>query len=101
MLQEHICSSVVRIAKDISIYLPIDCVSIAVVVDELDGATGHRVSNIKLSTIIPLNKMRDIMLNAIHPVDCVKSFVHHIKFNRTTGFNKVVKISPGNNLFSI
>jgi len=101
LLQEHICSSVIRIAKEITIYFPVNYVSITVVVDELDGATGHRINNVKLSTLIPSNRMGDIVLKAINPVDCVKSFVHNMKFVKTTGFSNVAKIDIENNLLSI
>lgn len=101
LFQEHVCSTVIRIAKEISIYFPVNYVLVTVTINELNGATGHRETNTKLSVVIPVSKIHAIALELINPVDCVKSFIHNMKFARTTGFTNVVKIDMENNLLSI
>jgi hypothetical protein len=98
---EHICSSVIRIAKEVSNYFPVNFICVTVIINELNTATGYRVDNIIMSVLMPINKIENLNLESINPIDSVKSFIHNLKFTKSLGFTAVAKIDIENNLLSL
>ncbi|MFA8300545.1 MAG: hypothetical protein ACEPOV_10310 [Hyphomicrobiales bacterium] len=96
--QDHVCSSLIRIAREAFAHLPIDLVRINAVSNILNGATGFVEEQAILSVIIPKETICKLNLNLIDPSDSMMNFVHNMKFNKTKGFSVVSKATIGNDL---
>jgi len=97
---EHICSCVIRIAKEISIFFPISYIIITVISKDLDKATGHNANSAILSLLTTPDKIKGLNLKTILPSETIKSFNHNLKFTKTNGFGPVSKIDVKNSILS-
>ncbi len=92
LYQDHVCSSVIRVAREVFAYLPVDHVRINATTMLLNSATGYLEDKPILSVIIPLATIDLLNLNAIDPSDSMQNFIHNMKFKKTTGFTEVEKV---------
>ncbi|NOQ24649.1 MAG: hypothetical protein GQ564_04735 [Bacteroidales bacterium] len=92
LYQDHICSSVIRIAREVFAYVPVEYSKINAVSNLLNSATGHMEKQSILSVIILPETLNKLNLDTIDPSDSMKNFVHNMKFNKTSGFSIVEKV---------
>jgi hypothetical protein len=96
LYQDHICSAVIRIAREFFAYLPIEYVKVNAMSELLNTKTGHMEEKPILSVIIPLKTLDKLNLNTIDPSDSMLNFMHNMKFTKTTGFKEVEKVELDN-----
>lgn len=93
MLQDYVCSVMIRMARDLFALLPVDRVIIHAVDDALNTATGNTEEVTYVSVIFDRATFNKINLDAIDPSDSLSNFEYNMKFGKTTGFKPVVKLT--------
>lgn len=93
MLQDYVCSVMIRIARDMFALLPVDKVIVHAVDNALNTATGNREEVTYVSVIFDRATFNKINLDAIDPSDALSNFEYNMKFGKTTGFKPVVKLT--------
>lgn len=97
IFQDYVCSSAIRIAREVFSLLPVDKVLINSKDKILNKKTGHLENQIILSVLIPKDTIKAINLNKIDPSDSMENFIHNMKFKKTTGFDPVDKVNLNKN----
>lgn len=92
LYQDHICSSVIRIARELFAHLPLEFVRINAMAEVLNSATGHIENQPILSAILPPETINKLNLETIDPSDSMKNFAHNMKFSKTKGFDVIKKV---------
>lgn len=92
LYQDHICSSSIRVAREIFAYLPVKKARINALTNILNGATGHLEEQPILSVIFVPDTIDRLNLATIDPSDSMQNFVHNMKFSKTGGFSPVLKV---------
>lgn len=92
LYQDHICSSTIRVAREVFAYLPIDKARINAISNMLNSTTGHLEDQPILSIIFVPETIGKLNLETIDPSDSMQNFIHNMKFNKTNGFSAVSKI---------
>lgn len=92
LYQDHICSSCMRVAREIFAYLPVDYARVNAIAKVLNSSTGHLEEQPILSVIFTENTIKQLNLETIDPSDSLINFVHNMKFSKTNGFNVVDKV---------
>lgn len=92
LYQDHICSSVIRVARESFAYLPIDSIRITAISNILNSVTGHLEDQPILSVVILRETIEKLKLETIDPSDSMKNFIHNMKFNKSNGFSVVEKV---------
>lgn len=94
MYQDYICGCVLRAAREIFSFLPVEFVFVHVMSELVDSATGHLEPQPILSVAIPRMTLERLNFSAIDPSNSMQNFKHNMKFSKTNGFNIVSKLSP-------
>ena len=94
--QDYVCSSILRIAREMFALLPIKIVFINAIGDILNTKTGLQEEQSVVSVAIPTTTLSKINFIAIDPSDSMGNFVFNMKFNKTSGFQSVERINPEN-----
>ncbi|MCK4663750.1 MAG: hypothetical protein KAT68_12840 [Bacteroidales bacterium] len=92
LYQDHICSSVIRVAREVFAYLPLEYARINAMSKILNSTTGHLEKQPILSVILLPETIENLNLDTIDPSDSMQNFVHNMKFNKTKGFSSVEKV---------
>lgn len=94
--QDHVCSAMLRIARDLFALLPAKAVLVTAKDDLLDGATGYHVSAAIASFFVPRETFWKLNLERIDPSDACEKFINCMNFKATSGFRAVdpVQIPP-------
>lgn len=93
MLQDYVCSVMIRMARDLFALLPVDKVIVHAVDDGVNTATGNKEELTYVSVIFDRATFDKINLDAIDPSDSLSNFEYNMKFGKTTGFKPVVKLT--------
>ena len=93
MMQDYVCSVMIRIARDMFALLPVDKVIVHAVDTALNTATGNQEEVTYVSVIFDRVTFDKINLDAIDPSDSLSNFEYNMKFGKTTGFKPVVKLT--------
>ncbi len=93
MLQDYICSVMIRMARDLFALLPIEKVIVHAVDDTVNTATGNKEEVTYISVIFDRDTFDKLNLDAIDPSDSLSNFEYNMKFGKTTGFKPVVKLT--------
>ena len=94
LYQDHISSSILRIALEIFNCLPVDCVRINAISNILNSKTGFLEKQPIVSVLIPKQTLEKINLDSIDPSDSMSNFKHFMQFKKAEGFKPVEKIDP-------
>lgn len=89
LYQDHVCSAMLRIAREIFNYLPVPIARISAASEMLNTQTGYVENHYIVSAIIPRQTLDKMNLEAIDPSDSMKNFLHSMKFKKTEGFQRV------------
>lgn len=93
MLQDYVCSVMIRMARDLFALLPVDKVIVHAVDNALNTATGNVEEVTYVSVIFDRATFEKINLDAIDPSDSLSNFEYNMKLGKTTGFKPVVKLT--------
>ena len=92
LIQDYVCSSSLRIAKELFLTLPINNVIIHAYDTIINSATGNNEDIIMLSVEISESNFSKLNLDKIDPSDAIEEFNHKMKFTKSNGFGSVEKI---------
>lgn len=81
--QDHLCSAVLRMARDFIALLPVKTIVIHGYIPDLDSANGQQKERCVLSCALSRTAMNQIDFNQIDPSDCVSSFPHSMKISKS------------------
>jgi len=90
--QDHVCSAVLRVAREMFAFLPINKVIVSAIIEAVNTSTGNLEDTTILSVFIPKETIKTINFDLIDPSDCMSNFVHNMDFKKTKGFSKVEEI---------
>src|SRR5690606_14924786 len=93
LYQDHICSAVLRISREVFAYLPVDFAIINAKAEMVDPQSGHLEKKIILSVKIMPETIQKLNLDMIDPSDSMRNFVHNMNFKKTSGFSAVERVS--------
>lgn len=97
LYQDHVCSVVLRVARELFNYLLVPCVRVNAVAEMLNTQTGYIEKQTILSVVVPRKTLDNMNLDAIDPSDSMGNFIHAMKFKKTEGFQQVEKVDwPSN-----
>ena len=91
--QDHVCSCLLRVAREIFGLLPITGVQANALINALNSQTGFMEDQVIISALIKRETLAQLNLNNIDPSDSFKNFVHHMKFTKSKGFEAVERIN--------
>lgn len=93
LLQDYVCSVMIRMARDLFALLPVEKVIVHAVDDALNTATGNNEEVTYVSVIFDRAAFQKINLDKIDPSDSLNNFEYNMKFGKTTGFKPVEKLT--------
>lgn len=97
LYQEHICSCILRVAREVLALLPAKAVLITASADSTDPTTGHCVEQPVLSAVIARASMVGLDYERLDPSDAMENFLHRGDFraSRKVGaFSPIVPLKP-------
>ncbi len=93
LMQDYVCSTVIRVARDAFALLPVDTVIVHAVDKVLNTATGYEEELTLVSVKFDRAKLMSLNMSMIDPSDAIGGFENHMKFKKTAGFDPVERIS--------
>ena len=90
--QDYVCSSVIRIARDLYALLPLNNIYIHAVDNRLNTATGHMEKITILSVKLDKGKLNRLNFANIDCSDAIETFEHRMNFKKTKGFEAVDRL---------
>ncbi|WP_121964878.1 hypothetical protein [Myroides sp. N17-2] len=92
LYQDHICSVVLRISREIFAHLPVDFTIVNALSEMVDPQSGHLEKKVILSVKVMPETIEKLNLLTIDPSDSMKNFIHNMNFKKTQGFQAVERI---------
>ncbi|AEK22545.1 Conserved hypothetical protein [Capnocytophaga canimorsus Cc5] len=92
LYQDYVCGCVLRIAREVFSFLPIEFVFINVKSELLNQATGYLERQTILSVAIPKQTFDRLNFEMLDPSDSMINFKHNMKFTKTKGFDVVTNL---------
>lgn len=92
LMQDYVCSTTIRVARDAFALLPVDTVIVHAVDKILNTATGYEEETTLLSVKFDRNTIMSLNMGMIDPSDALNNFETHMKFKKTSGFEPVERI---------
>lgn len=92
LYQDHICSVVLRISREVFAYLPVDYAIVNALSEMVDSQSGHLEKKVILSVKIVPETIDKLNLQMIDPSDSMRNFVHNMNFKKTIGFLEVARV---------
>lgn len=89
LYQDYVASVAIRIAADLFAILPITECYVTCQASMLNSGTGHLEATPILSVFFIKATVAKLRLESIDPSDALVNFVHHMKFKRTSGFERI------------
>ena len=94
LMQDYICSTMIRIARDSFALLPVQKVYVHAADDVLNTATGYNTEVTLVSAEFGREQLMSLNMEMIDPSDALSGFKNNMKFAKTTGFKPVERILP-------
>lgn len=94
LMQDYICSTMIRVARDSFALLPVEKVYVHAADDVLNTATGYNTEVTLVSAEFGRAQLSSLNMEMIDPSDALTAFKHNMKFAKTTGFKAVERILP-------
>jgi len=95
LFQDHVCSAVLRVAREVMANLPVDLVLVTAKDRLLNKQTGHLEEQALLSAVIPRSTINELNLDLIDPSDSMQNFVHRMDFKKSRGFQPIEALEAG------
>lgn len=93
LYQDHVCSAILRVAREIFALLPVDYARINAISNMLNTQTGFMEDKPIVSVIIMPETLNKLNMDSLDPSDSMNNFIHAMKFKKSTGFEPVEKAS--------
>ncbi len=93
--QDYVCSCAIRLAREIFAVLPVNIAIVHAVDNIINTTNGHQEDCTILSVIFNKEKFMNINFDRIDASDFVETFLHNMKFMKTSGFRQVVRLNLG------
>ncbi|KPW70872.1 Uncharacterized protein ALO76_02292 [Pseudomonas syringae pv. coriandricola] len=94
LLQDYVCSCVMRVGRELLALLPDDIVIVTAVDALLNPVTGHVEDLPVLSVVFSGQTLSRLNVEAIDPSEAMKNFTHNMAFKKTVGFAPVQRVEP-------
>ncbi|HEX8595696.1 MAG TPA: hypothetical protein VF682_20835 [Pseudomonas sp.] len=94
LLQDYVCSCVMRVGRELLSLLADDIVVVTAVDALLNPVTGHVEDLPVLSVVFSAQTLERLNLDSLDPSEAMKNFLHNMAFKKTTGFSPVDRVSP-------
>jgi len=92
IIQDYICSCVIRIAREMFALLPVERALIHAVDSVLDTSTGHEEEVTVLSVLMEREMLSHINLERVDPSEALNHFECNMDFKKTQGLKPVERI---------
>jgi uncharacterized tellurite resistance protein B-like protein len=93
LASDHVCSCLLRIAREVFALLPADVVLATVVDTQLDASTGHPIETPILSVAMHRESLEVLNFSSLHPFEALANFNHLMDFKKTSGFAPVSELT--------
>lgn len=93
LLQDYVCSTCIRAARDTFALLPVDTVYVHAVRSEVNPATGLDEEETYVSVKFTKDWFEKVDFNRIDPSQFMTLFECRMKFAKTTGFSPIIRLS--------
>ena len=97
LYQDHICSCILRVAREVLALLPANAVLITASADSTDPTTGHVVEQPVLSAVITRASMVGLDYEHLDPSDAIENFLHRGDFRasrKVSAFSPILPLKP-------
>lgn len=94
LYQDHVCSCVLRVARELFALLPIQMAVVHAVSELLNSATGHLEWQPILSVAVPRETLDRLNLSTIDCSESMRNFVHNTNFKKMRGFTTCERLQP-------
>ena len=92
LMQDYVCSTVIRVARDTFALLPVQTCKVHAVDVVLNSATGNDEEVTILSALIDRDKLASINMDRIDPSDALEAMGCNMSFKKTSGFGAVKRV---------
>ena len=89
LYQDHVCSCLLRVARETLALLPVEYVLVNVVSDLLDPSTGRITPQVLVSATVFPETLTRLNFETLDPSDSMRNFKHNMSFTKTGGFKPV------------
>lgn len=93
LFQDYVCSSLLRVAREVFAILPVDKVEVTALDEMLNSATGHMEEQPIVSALFTRNTIEKMNLDKIDPSDSMSNFVCNMDFKKSNGFRPVTRLN--------
>src|SRR5690606_36573018 len=101
LYQDHICSVVLRISREVFAYLPVDFAIINAKAEMVDLQSGHLEKKIILSVKIMPETIQRLNLDMIDPSDSMRNFVHNMNLKKLRVLMKLIEFHKKTLLYKL
>ena len=95
--QGWISSCVLRVARELFAFLPLDTVLVTVLIDTLDYSTGHPIELPVLSVSMPRVEINRLRYDQLNPYNAIENFPHRGTLSvsrRSEDFERIIPLTP-------
>ena len=92
IMQDYVCGTAIRIAREIFAMLPVRVVLVHAVDDMVNTVTGYREQMTILSVQYERERFDRVNFQNIDASDFTETFLHNMNFRKTTGFKPVKRM---------
>ncbi len=92
LYQDYVCSSTLRVGRELFALLPIEEVVVTAKGNILNQSTGRLEDQPLLSVFLIRETMNMINFELIDPSDCMKNFKHNMGFKKSVGMTAVSEV---------
>ena len=93
LIQDYVCSTAIRVARDAFALLPVETVIVHAVDKVLNSATGFEEEMTLLSVKFDRSTLMGLNLAMVDPSDALSNFTTNMKFRKTEAFLPVERLS--------
>lgn len=93
LYQDHVCSCVLRVGREMLALLPLETVIVTALVNTLDSTAGNEALIPVLSVAITRSKLRELDFERLDPSESMSNFLHRgdVLVSRRTGEFKAIE----------
>lgn len=92
MYQDYVCGAMLRVAREILAYLPVESVTVNAMANIINSANGNLEDTVIVSSNFTPSAIDKLNFNTLDPSDSMVNFNHNMKFTKAKGFSPVDKI---------
>jgi hypothetical protein len=89
MDRDHVCSGILRVARELFAILPVDQIIATGLRKQVNSSTGQLEDTPIISVYLPRNTLGTLRFEALDPSDAMRNFVHRVNFTASRDFNAI------------